>query len=114
MNLPERIKKARQSRGLTQDELAEKLSVHITTVHRWEHGNMLPRGRRKRELLAWLAKAQRPDLNEQDAITARVLELLSKLPESAKARAHSYIAQLIEQMPESAEDAPGRVTPPKP
>lgn len=36
------IKQARQARGVTQDELAERLGVGMTTVSRWETGTSEP------------------------------------------------------------------------
>lgn len=42
MNSGEIIKKLRQSNGLTQDEMAEKLFVTRQAVSRWENGETLP------------------------------------------------------------------------
>ena len=36
------IRELRERRGLTQQELATLLGVHIDTVQRWEHGETLP------------------------------------------------------------------------
>ena len=40
--LAERIKKARQYKGIDQAELAMKLNVHQVTVSGWERGYRLP------------------------------------------------------------------------
>ena len=42
MNTGEIIKRLRQSNGLTQDEMAEKLYVTRQAVSRWENGDTLP------------------------------------------------------------------------
>lgn len=41
---PEQIKQARQSMGLTQAEMAEKMGVGIDAVKQWESGRRKPRG----------------------------------------------------------------------
>lgn len=41
-----RIKKARLMEGLTQGELAEKLSVSAVTVCKWENGKTFPSAKR--------------------------------------------------------------------
>lgn len=46
------IKKKREERGVTQNELAERLNISRTTVAMWETGNSMPRA----ETLMQLAK----------------------------------------------------------
>ncbi|MGL4754170.1 MAG: helix-turn-helix domain-containing protein [Aeromonadaceae bacterium] len=41
---PEKIKQARQSMGLTQAEMAEKMGVCVDAVKQWESGRRKPRG----------------------------------------------------------------------
>ena len=40
----ERIRAARKKAGLTQDELATRLCVHMMTISKWERGERKPRG----------------------------------------------------------------------
>ena len=42
MNLGENIRKAREEAGITQVQLAEKLSVQQMVISRWENGNRTP------------------------------------------------------------------------
>ena len=42
MNLGERIKQCRKSRGLTQDKLSELLNISVMSVRRWEWGERKP------------------------------------------------------------------------
>lgn len=44
MTLGERIKQARESKNLSQEELAEKLGVSRQAVSKWENDNALPQG----------------------------------------------------------------------
>ena len=41
--LPERIRAARHTKGLTQIELARRLGVKVSAIHAWEHGRRTPR-----------------------------------------------------------------------
>ena len=41
MTIGERIREARTAKGLTQEQLAEKLAVSGRTVSRWETGGSL-------------------------------------------------------------------------
>ena len=42
MNLSEKLQSLRKSKGLTQDELAEKLFVSRTAISKWESGRGYP------------------------------------------------------------------------
>ena len=42
MEISERLKAARQSAGMTQDQVAEKIMVSRVTVSHWENGKSLP------------------------------------------------------------------------
>ena len=44
------VKDLRLKYGLTQEELAEKLGVHVQTVWAWENGKNNPKGKRLRDL----------------------------------------------------------------
>ena len=54
MNTGERIKQARLAAGLTQTELAEKIGVKFSAVHKYESGRVV---NLKRETLTAIAKA---------------------------------------------------------
>ena len=42
MMISEKLKKARQEAGMTQDQVAEKIMVSRVTVSHWENGKSLP------------------------------------------------------------------------
>ena len=42
MTLAERIRLLRKRQGLTQEELAERVDVHVNTMVRWENGTRIP------------------------------------------------------------------------
>ena len=41
----EKIKKARKSRGISQEELAYAVKMHTNTIARWERGELNPKGK---------------------------------------------------------------------
>ena len=41
----ERIKKARKIRGISQEELADAVEMHVNTIARWERGELNPKGK---------------------------------------------------------------------
>lgn len=43
-NFGKRLKKLRKKAGLTQEQLAEKINIHETTVRRWENKGNIPNG----------------------------------------------------------------------
>ncbi len=84
--LGERIARARQAKGLTQKQLAQRLGIKRTTLHNWETERSAPRANRVNQLagvldvpLLWLIagsesppSVQAPELNETTAIEAKV------------------------------------------
>lgn len=42
MEISERLKAARQNKGMTQEQVAEKIMVSRVTVSKWENGKTLP------------------------------------------------------------------------
>jgi len=42
MEFPQRLAEARKARGLTQQALAERVSVHVTQINRYEMGDSQP------------------------------------------------------------------------
>lgn len=42
MEFPQRLAEARKGRGLTQQALAERVSVHVTQINRYETGDSQP------------------------------------------------------------------------
>ena len=41
----ERIKKIRKLRGISQEELADAVKMHVNTIARWERGELNPKGK---------------------------------------------------------------------
>lgn len=60
MTTGERIRQARLSRGLTQQQLADKIGTHWITISQWERGQRHP----KRESVLQIANAL--NINEED------------------------------------------------
>lgn len=46
-NLGLKIRKARKTLGISQRELARRMGVHYNSVYYWEHGERLPRDKKK-------------------------------------------------------------------
>lgn len=53
-NFSERLRKLRKKAGLTQEELAEYVEVHLNTVSRWENDIDTPKKRSSLKLLTLL------------------------------------------------------------
>ena len=73
----DRLIGARDAAGLTQEELAQRLGVRLTTVQAWEDDMAEPRGNRLQMLagmlnvsLAWLLVAEGDGLDGPDAAPA--------------------------------------------
>ena len=60
-NLGLKIRKARKTLGISQRELARRMGVHYNSVYYWEHGERLPRDKKK-VLLANLLQMSVNDL----------------------------------------------------
>lgn len=45
MSVGQRLKRARDLKGLTQKELANKIGVHFTMISKWEKGTAIPEAR---------------------------------------------------------------------
>lgn len=56
MNYPEKIKEIRDVLLLSQEELAEELSVSFATVNRWENGHHEPTIKAKRAIRCYCKK----------------------------------------------------------
>ena len=50
MNYPEIIKKYREKKFLTQEDLAKLLGVSVVSINRWENGKFEPTMKCKRKL----------------------------------------------------------------
>ncbi len=57
------ISQLRESLGLTQEELADKLDVSFTTLNRWENARIVPRAKAKDKILA-LIKSSELDISD--------------------------------------------------
>lgn len=69
MEISDLIKEIRIELGLTQKELADKLSVSFSTVNRWENEKTKP----NRIALVMLKK-----LCEEDSVSKELLDLMGK------------------------------------
>jgi transcriptional regulator with XRE-family HTH domain len=74
--LGDRLAGAREAAGLTQEELAQRLGVRLTTLQAWEEDMAEPRGNRLQMLagmlnvsLTWLIMAEGDGLQDPDAPT---------------------------------------------
>lgn len=78
MNLKDQIRRAREAKGLTQAELADKLGVDRKTVGNWETGSSSPRNK-----MTQLERVLEISLREESARAALPRdEILLKLPDS--------------------------------
>jgi len=50
----ERLKNAREASGMSQENMADRLGVKLTTVDKWENGAMYPRANRLQMLASLL------------------------------------------------------------
>jgi len=73
----DRLAGAREAAGLTQEDLAQRLGVRLTTVQNWEEDLAEPRGNRLQMLagmlnvsLTWLLTAEGDGLVDPDAAPA--------------------------------------------
>ncbi len=86
----DRLAGAREAAGLTQEDLAQRLGVRLTTLQNWEEDLAEPRGNRLQMLagmlnvsLTWLLTAEGDGLQSPDAapqpLTAEAEEALAEL-----------------------------------
>jgi transcriptional regulator with XRE-family HTH domain len=81
---------ARDKRGWTQEQLAERVDVDVATIRRWEHGDASPQGRNKWKLLNILEASSEDDLDlGRKMIVENPASTLHSLVR------HSYVARLI-------------------
>ncbi len=57
-DIPKIIIQLRESLGLTQEELADKLDVSFTTLNRWENGKIVPRSKAKNKILTLIESTE--------------------------------------------------------
>ena len=109
MTTGERIKAARIAAGLTQKELAEKVGVKFSAIHKYETGMIV---NLKRETIAALASALgvKPswlmcldDAPKEDpalaAQHAEINEIFDRLPPELRAHAVALVKALAQQAP---------------
>lgn len=53
----QRLRRAREARGLSQEAAAEEIGVAWRTVASWELGEKEPRGPARKWVLGWIARA---------------------------------------------------------
>jgi len=96
------LARIRVAADLSQRELGRKAGCHGNDVSRYERGIRTPSPRRVIKLAKALGVPASELMNEpasqpeRDAVTERMLEILQHLPESLKARALAYVAELEE------------------
>jgi transcriptional regulator with XRE-family HTH domain len=84
VNLGESIRAARQRRGWTQEELADKLEVGITSVKNWESGKHEPRSALARieDVLGTKLTGETREPSVSESVDARLTgELATRLAE---------------------------------
>ena len=54
----QRLRAARETRGLTQREAASAIGVHVVTLARWEIEANEPRGLARKAAEAWIARTK--------------------------------------------------------
>ena len=107
----DRLAGARETAGLSQEDLAKRLGVRLTTVQNWEDDVVEPRGNRLQMLagmlnvsLAWLLTAEGDGLDAPDAAPVQLgAEAEAALVELQRLRAGAIaladeLAQLERQM----------------
>jgi len=57
LDFPRLIKDLRKKRNLTQQQLASKINVALTTINNWEHGHYKPQKIMHKKLLKMSTKA---------------------------------------------------------
>ena len=70
-DFPRRLKRSRQSSGLTQAELADRLGTQQSTVSRIERGQ-IPHQPLLLRVVAFIEKAERPSSDIQDDIVSAI------------------------------------------
>jgi transcriptional regulator with XRE-family HTH domain len=91
----DRLAGAREAAGLSQEELAQRLGVRLTTLQNWEEDLAEPRGNRLQMLagmlnvsLRWLLTAEGDGLEDPDATPPRLaIEVEEALAELQQLRA---------------------------
>ena len=82
MNLGNSLFHARKRRGLSQEDVAEKLGVSLQTISKWETGETIPDIRQCKRL-AVLYQMSLDELIDFDINTAEIQEMIKKSGEKA-------------------------------
>lgn len=112
MTTGERIRLARKAAGLTQTELADKVGVKFSAIHKYESGIIV---NLKKDTIAALAKAlnvkpswlmciddEDPDLDKQHK---EINELFDQLSPEVRAGTIAFLKGLVQQG--QSQDTPG-------
>ncbi len=61
------IREQRELAGITQEELARRLGVTVSTVSRWENGHHIPTSLARRVIREWMEEISDKKVESQDA-----------------------------------------------
>lgn len=85
MNLGDNLFKARRKKGLSQEDMAEKLGISRQTVSKWETGETLPDIRQAKRL-AMLYGLSLDELIDLDSDVQEIQAMIEKTSEAVTAR----------------------------
>ncbi len=85
MNLGDNLFKARRKKGLSQEDVAEKLGISRQTVSKWETGETLPDIRQAKRL-AMLYGLSLDELIDLDSDVQEIQAMIEKTSEAVTAR----------------------------
>jgi len=109
MSLADRIINARERKGLTQADLAEKLNTSRQTIWKYEHGEItnLPLSRIEElsnalsvspgYLMGWEDEKENAPITERDKSIELIIKLFSQLDAKQRLDAIAYISELLDQ-----------------
>ncbi|MBQ9526701.1 MAG: helix-turn-helix transcriptional regulator [Fretibacterium sp.] len=79
--LRERLRKFRKKAGLTQEELAERVGVHLNTISQWENGLFTPKTLKLKKLASALGVSEAELLNGPEEHKIKIELIFGKMPD---------------------------------